>query len=81
MITFAFVISHLVLVVAQVDMSCLVSTINWYHEMENGTEILIKVGHVRQLYIHAALKNSKSFLMVRRQRKLRRFHIWFGNLF
>jgi len=27
----------------QVDMSCLVSTINWYHEMENGTEILIKV--------------------------------------
>ena len=27
----------------QVDLSCLVSTIRWYHEMENGTEILIKV--------------------------------------
>lgn len=26
----------------KVDMSCLVSTINWYHEMENGTEVLIK---------------------------------------
>ena len=27
----------------QVDLSCLVSTIRWYHEMENGTEVLIKV--------------------------------------
>ncbi|XP_023321266.1 protein turtle homolog B isoform X2 [Eurytemora carolleeae] len=26
----------------KVDMSCMVSTINWYHEMENGTEVLIK---------------------------------------
>ena len=24
-------------------MSCMVSTIKWYHEMENGTEHLIKV--------------------------------------
>ena len=30
---------------SQVDLSCLVSTIRWYHEMENGTEILIKVKH------------------------------------
>ena len=29
--------------VCKVDLSCLVSTIRWYHEMENGTEILIKV--------------------------------------
>ena len=27
----------------QVDLSCMVSTIRWYHEMENGTEVLIKV--------------------------------------
>lgn len=26
----------------KVDMSCMVSTINWYHEFENGTEIQIK---------------------------------------
>ena len=26
----------------QVDLSCMVSTIRWYHEMENGTEVLIK---------------------------------------
>lgn len=26
----------------KVDLSCMVSTIRWYHEMENGTEILIK---------------------------------------
>jgi len=26
----------------KVDMSCMVSSIKWYHEMENGTEILIK---------------------------------------
>ena len=31
----------------QVDLSCLVSTIRWYHEMENGTEILIKVELVK----------------------------------
>ena len=27
----------------QVDMSCIVSYIEWYHEMDNGTEKLIKV--------------------------------------
>eukprot|EP00090_Calanus_glacialis_P042058 TRINITY_DN74719_c0_g1_i1.p1 TRINITY_DN74719_c0_g1~~TRINITY_DN74719_c0_g1_i1.p1 ORF type:complete len:166 (+),score=10.74 TRINITY_DN74719_c0_g1_i1:287-784(+) len=26
----------------KVDLSCMVSTIRWYHEMENGTEVLIK---------------------------------------
>ena len=29
--------------IPQVDLSCMVSTIRWYHEMENGTEVLIKV--------------------------------------
>jgi hypothetical protein len=28
----------------QVDMSCIVAYIEWYHEMDNGTEKLIKVG-------------------------------------
>ena len=27
----------------QVDMSCIVAYIEWYHEMDNGTEKLIKV--------------------------------------
>ena len=24
----------------QVDLSCMVSTIRWYHELENGTEVM-----------------------------------------
>merc|ERR1712080_559935 len=26
----------------KVDLSCMVSTIKWYHEMENGTEVMIR---------------------------------------
>ena len=26
-----------------VDMKCMVSYIHWYHEMENGTEVLLRV--------------------------------------
>ena len=33
----------------QVDMSCIVAYIEWYHEMDNGTEKLIKVNII--LYI------------------------------
>ena len=33
----------------QVDMSCIVAYIEWYHEMDNGTEKLIKVGILFQL--------------------------------
>jgi len=37
----------------KVDLSCLVSTIRWYHEMENGTEILIKTPSSPGLpYVH-----------------------------
>ena len=34
----------------QVDLSCLVSTIRWYHEMQNGTEVLIKVNSSKYLF-------------------------------
>jgi len=26
----------------KVDLSCMVSTIRWYHELENGTEVMIR---------------------------------------
>lgn len=31
--------------VFKVDLSCIVSSIRWYHEMENGTEKIVKVLH------------------------------------
>ena len=31
----------------QVDMSCIVAYIEWYHEMDNGTEKLIKVNKAK----------------------------------
>merc|ERR1719195_595248 len=38
----------------KVDLSCLVSTIRWYHEMENGTEVLIKTPSSPGLpYVHS----------------------------
>ena len=33
----------------QVDMSCIVAYIEWYHEMDNGTEKLIKVRNYARL--------------------------------
>lgn len=42
----------------KVDLSCLVSTIRWYHEMENGTEILIKVT-IKRVEINAKKRPFK----------------------
>ncbi len=39
-------------------MSCMVSTINWYHEFENGTEIQIKVHNL------LALTNFRFYMYV-----------------
>jgi len=36
----------------QVDMSCIVAYIEWYHEMDNGTEKLIKVRNTSLLLSH-----------------------------
>ena len=46
----------------QVDMSCIVAYIEWYHEMDNGTEKLIKVSTKKFLkyfdYIDVHLRRS-----------------------
>jgi len=45
----------------KVDLSCLVSTIRWYHEMENGTEILIKTPSSPGLpYVHSIKRVSQN---------------------
>jgi len=45
----------------KVDLSCLVSTIRWYHEMENGTEILIKTPSSPGLpYVHSIKQVSQN---------------------
>ena len=36
----------------KVDMSCMVSSIKWYHEMENGTEVLIKVNNAYPIIVY-----------------------------
>ena len=43
----------------QVDMSCIVAYIEWYHEMDNGTEKLIKVRHT---FLKNPLKSLKTVM-------------------
>merc|ERR1712029_33444 len=45
----------------KVDLSCMVSTIRWYHEMENGTEVLIKTPSSPGLpYVHSIKRVSQN---------------------
>merc|ERR1711899_340584 len=46
----------------QVDMSCIVAYIEWYHEMDNGTEKLIKVSS-KGFQIYCRLTFFLKFIM------------------
>ena len=47
----------------QVDMSCIVAYIEWYHEMDNGTEKLIKVRskHLPEIQFYFNLNETAFF--------------------
>merc|ERR1711881_795054 len=47
----------------QVDMSCIVAYIEWYHEMDNGTEKLIKVRIIFHPPMHPKQKSRRMSLM------------------
>ena len=49
----------------QVDMSCIVAYIEWYHEMDNGTEKLIKVGLTNLGEFFAALYINDTLMLYR----------------
>ena len=49
----------------QVDLSCMVSTIRWYHEMANGTEVLIKVNAQSYITFHSQVRFLESGLSLK----------------
>ena len=53
----------------QVDMSCIVAYIEWYHEMDNGTEKLIKVRVKPFISIYSIIVIENKMMLVNRSNK------------
>ena len=53
----------------QVDMSCIVAYIEWYHEMDNGTEKLIKVRVKPFISIYSIIIIENEIILISRSNR------------